>query len=92
MSRANGSKTKAGLVAIWTFRKSISGDLMPSVGKEPYERSAPGNRRRPYPRTQDGIQPAFCDYYLVCIVINYYKSGRSTHSCNSFVYFQEVYT
>lgn len=40
MSCANGSKTKAGLVAIWTFRKSISGDLMPNVGKEPYERSA----------------------------------------------------
>nr|DAR38417.1 MAG TPA: hypothetical protein [Caudoviricetes sp.] len=38
------------LVAIWTFRKSISGDLMPSVGKEPYERSALGNRRRPCPQ------------------------------------------
>lgn len=42
MKRANGSKAKAGSVAIWTFRKSISGDLMPSVGKEPYERSALG--------------------------------------------------
>nr|DAR38418.1 MAG TPA: hypothetical protein [Caudoviricetes sp.] len=22
-----------------------------------------------------GHKPAFCDYYLVCMVINYYKSG-----------------